>query len=275
VAIPPFDPTFDDCNWTDTWTRIPIIQVTPGEYESFVVKSWQMTEADVCDQRIALSPPLQVRGLITADGTLWMSDVPQERLMMFNNAQASRGHILVGGLGLGLYPQYAMPNAESITIIEANPAIRVVVEPVVRIAADSHSVPLTIRTDDIRTALSETPTTCYNTIFLDTWDTIDAAHLPAINDLRNLAINHLSEDGHILLWGYGWMLRLFDDACRSLLEVEPSQRTSWLEDLTRERPDVQHLLRPIAEHFIGRIGADFDAALAWCRDYAIRTTGEA
>jgi hypothetical protein len=212
TLLPPFDPNFDDCIWTDAWTRIPIIQVTPGVYTSFVVKSWQMAEAEVCDQRVALSPPLEVRGLITADSTLWMSDVPQERLMMFNNAQASRGHILVGGLGLGLYPQYAIAEAASVTVIEANAAIRDVVEPVVRIAADTRSIPLDVRIADIRAALSEPSTKRYDTIFLDTWDTIDAAHLPMINGLRDLAMNHLAENGRVLLWGYGWMLRLFGDA---------------------------------------------------------------
>jgi spermidine synthase len=248
------------------------MQVTPGVYDSFVVKSWQVTEADICDQRISLSPPLEIRGLITADGTLWMSDVPQERLMMFNNAKMSRGHILVGGLGLGLYPQYAMPHAESITVIEANSAIRNVVEPMVRIAADAHNIPLSIHISDIHSALSQPPTTQYDTVFLDTWDTLDASYLPVINRLRNLAISHLADNGRILLWGYAWMLRLFSDACRHLLEVEPSQRVRWLEVMTRQRPNVMHMLNPVIEHFEGQPIEDFNTALAWCHDYAIRTT---
>jgi hypothetical protein len=274
APLPPFDANFDDCIWTDAWTRVPIIQVSPGVYDSFVVKSWQMAEAEVCDQRVALAPPLEVRGLITADGTLWMSDVPQERLMMFNNAQASHGHILVGGLGLGLYPQYAMPDAASVTVIEANAAIRAVVEPVVRIAADARGIPLDIRIAEIGAALSKPTTKRYDTIFLDTWDTIDAAHLPMINRLRDLATNHLAEDGRILLWGYAWMLRLFTDACRRLLEVEPLQRVAWLEVLTRQRPNVMHMLVPVIEHFEGQTIEDFDAAQAWCRDYSIHTTGK-
>ena len=130
-----FDPIFDDCQWTDAWTRISILQVPPGVYDSFSVKSWSLTEAQVCDHLVTLTPPLEVRGLITRDGTLWMSDVPQERLMMFNNAQASSGRVLVGGMGLGLYPQYAIPHIESLTVIDHNAEICRVIEPLVRLAA--------------------------------------------------------------------------------------------------------------------------------------------
>lgn len=272
--MPPFDPTFDDCHWTDAWIAFPVIQLTPGVYDSFVVRSWQMTEAEVCNQRIALSPPLEVRGLITADGTLWMSDVPQERLMMFNNAQASSGDVLVGGLGIGLYPQYAMPRIDSLTIVEANPAIRRVVEPVVRIAADSYHIPLTIQTGDVYAVLSSPPTTHYDTIFLDTWETIDASHLPAINRLRDLAIHHLAPGGRVLLWGYAWMLRLFVDACRTLLAIPSAERVRWLEIMTRQRGNVQHMLLGVVEHFDGQEPADLDSALAWCRAYAVHYTGE-
>ncbi len=101
MAVDPFDPIFDDCAWNDAWLHIPIIQVVPGVYSSFTVRSWEMAEADICGQMVHLTPPLAVRGLITPDGTLWMSDVPQERLMMFNNAAATRGRTLVGGAGAG------------------------------------------------------------------------------------------------------------------------------------------------------------------------------
>jgi hypothetical protein len=37
---------------------------------------------------------------------------------------------------------------------------------------------------------------------------------------------------------------------------------------------VMHMLVPVIEHFEGQAIDDFDAALAWCRDYAIHTTGE-
>lgn len=269
---PPFDPAFDDCRWTDAWTRLPIIQVTPGSYGSFTVKSWEITRADVCGQQVALSTPLSVRGLVMADGTLWMSDVPQERLMMLNNAQASRGRVLVGGLGLGLYPQYALPYVESLRIVERETAVCRLVEPIVRMAAAPHGVELVVEVDDVEAVLCAPPTTRYDTIFLDIWDKLDAAHLPAINLLRDRALAHLAPGGRVLLWGYRWMVRLFEQACERLLSVDPAARSHWLEDMTAERPAVRALLLPVVERFAERPIDDRGAALGWCREYAVRVT---
>ncbi|HOA24294.1 MAG TPA: class I SAM-dependent methyltransferase [Aggregatilineales bacterium] len=272
MELQPFDPTFDDCTWTDAWTRVPVIQLVPGEYPGFSIRTWRIDEADVCGQRVRLSHPLDVRGLVTADGRLWMSDVPQERLMMYNNAQASRGDVLVGGLGIGLYPQYAVPHIRTLTIVEQSAALVEVVEPVVRIAADAHRVPVEVITGDVEDVLRGEPVARYDTIFLDTWDTLDAAHLPTVNRLRDLAIPHLSEGGRVLLWGYVWMLRLFEEACERLLQVAPAERYSWLRVMTRQRPAVWTLLMPVVEHFAGQEIGNMDAALAWCRDYATRVT---
>ena len=268
-----FDPTFDDCEWTDAWTRIPLMQIPPGVYDSFSVKSWLISEAQVCDHIVTLTPPLEARGLITRDGTLWMSDVPQERLMMFNNAQSSSGRVLVGGMGLGLYPQYAVPHIESLTVIEHEAEICRVVEPLVRVAADSVGVPVEVNHGKIEAMLNAAPVVAYDTIFLDTWETLDAAYLPAINRLREAAVNHLAPGGRVLLWGYAWMLRLFTDACRHLLQAPPSERTPLLEQTTRQRPEVQRMLTGILDHFAGVVVEDWEASLTWCHDYGVRFTG--
>jgi hypothetical protein len=267
--IPTFDPHFDDSAWTDAWTRVPIIQVVPGVYDSFSITAWEMEEAELCGRRVQLSPPLAVRGLVTPDERLWMSDVPQERLMMFNNAQTTRGLVLVGGLGLGLYPQYALSKASGMVIVEQNAALVEVVEPVVRVAAEAHGVPVEIRVGDVEAMLLEKPETRYDTIFLDTWDTLDAAHLPTINRLRGLAINHLSDGGRVLLWGYRWMVRLFEAACEQLLMVEPGERPEWLQTVTQDRPDVHRLVDPVLDHFAGQEIGEMETALDWCREYII------
>ncbi|HEC23832.1 MAG TPA: class I SAM-dependent methyltransferase [Chloroflexi bacterium] len=264
-----FDPDFDDCRWTDAWTRVPIIQVLPGVYETFSVKSWRMTEADVCGRRITLSPPLEVRGLVTRDGTLWMSDVPQERLMMYNNAQASDGRVLVGGLGLGLYPQYALPRVESLLIIERDDAIRRLVEPIVQVAAGAHRASLDVRVGDVEEFLSGEGGPRYDTIFLDIWHTLDAASLPALNRLRDLAIRHLAPGGRVLLWGYRWMVRLFEQACEQLLSMPPAEREDWLEAATEGRPMARRLMRPVLARFSDLPGPEWESALRWCREYVV------
>ncbi len=269
-----FDPDFDDCRWTDGWIHIPIIQAVPGVYPSFTVKRWEVTEAEVFGQRVRLSAPLEVRGLIMADGRLWMSDVPQERIMMFNNAQAAHGRVLVGGLGLGLYPQYALPRCTRMVIVEQDEGVRAVFGPLVQIAADSYGVPLTILSGDVADVLQADSADRYDTIFLDTWDTLDAANLPVVNRLRNLALRRLAPGGQVLLWGYRWMLGLLEEACRRLLSVEPGRRHQWLAVMTRKRPDVWRMLVPVVEHFADQDITDWDAALAWCREYGTQITAE-
>ena len=75
--------------------------------------------------------------------------------MMYNNARRSQGHVLVGGLGLGLYPQYAVRGAAGwatrFTVIERSPAVRDMVEPTVNAALD---VPLEVHIGEIAQILS-------------------------------------------------------------------------------------------------------------------------
>ncbi|MCC6904528.1 MAG: hypothetical protein IT326_01715 [Anaerolineae bacterium] len=270
VQTLPFDPNFDDCAWTDAWLYVPVMQLVPGVYPAFTVHSWRISEADLCGQVIRLNQPLDVRGLVLRDGRLWMSDVPQERLMMFNNAARSRGRVLVGGLGIGLYPQYALPLAEHMTIVERDADLIPVVEPVVRAAAAHYQVPLEIITSDITETLEATDGGDYDTIFLDTWETLDPVNLPAINALRDRAISRLRPDGTVLLWGYRWMLRLFQQACEQLLALSPIERRNMLDAARRERPAVGTLLGPVAAYLDSHDDPNHDEAVAWYMNYILR-----
>jgi hypothetical protein len=272
---PGFDPDFDDTTWTDVWTQVPIAEVPPGAYPdgSRVVRH-VLHEAEVfgCPYRLAV--PLDCRFLYDPEGRLWMSTTPQERIMMYNNGRRSQGHVLVGGLGLGLYPQYAVQGAAGeatrFTVIEHSPEIRSLVEPTLSRVLD---VPLDVRTGDIEAYLDGPVGTRYDTIFLDTWDTLDAALLPAINRLRDRALQHLAPGGQVLLWGYRWMVRLYEDACRQLLAVSPAQRQSWLTSQSKTSPRAGTLLAPVLKHFQGDTAEDVERALAWCRDHIVRLTG--
>ena len=262
-----FDPEFDDTTWTDDWLHVPVALIPPGLHPGgYRVERHLVQTVQVFDRPYRLAAPLDCRLLFDDQGQLWMSDTPQERIMMYNNGRRSRGHVLVGGLGLGLYPQYATADGVGegtrFTIIERSAAVRAIVEPTLSVALHA---PLKVITGDIHAYLRAPVTTRYDTIFLDTWETIDAAHLPTINRLRDLALRHLAPGGQVLLWGYQWMVRLFLTACRQLLQVPPPHRYTWLSTQTETSPQAQALLAPVVAHFKGRIIKDLAAALCWCR----------
>jgi len=274
--MPPFDPEFDDTCWTWDWLHIPFVQIPPGIYQGgYVVRRKLLQVADICGRRYRLPCPLDCRGLYDPSGILWMSDTPQERLMMYNNARASNGHILIGGLGLGIYPQYAAPRAHSITIVERSVEIVAIVWPVIEPVLSTLSSGLRPRLviAEIETFLQNSSAERYDTIFLDTWEELNAARLPYINRLRDLAISHLAPEGRVLLWGYRWMVRLFEEACLELLRQPPNCRVSWLTKHSWNQPMVITLLMPVLEYFAGQTVSDLDSALAWCRQYIVGVRG--
>ncbi len=264
-----FDPTFDDTAWTDAWAHVPLALVPPGRHPSgYRVERAVWQAAEIFGRRYRLAAPFEGRLLFAPNGTLWMSNTPQEHMMMYNNARRTRGRVLVGGLGLGVYPQYArfVGGATHITVVERSAVVREIVAPTLEAVLD---VPLAIHVGDVEAFLRAPPRQRYDTIFLDTWDTLDAANLPAINRLRDLALRHLTPEGTVLLWGYRWMVRLFEEACRQLLRVPPAQRPAWLAAQRHTAPRAVPLLAPVVAHFAQRPAASLDEALAWCRAYIV------
>ncbi|WP_119065312.1 hypothetical protein [Aggregatilinea lenta] len=271
---PPFDPDFDDREWNTAWLDLPVTPIPPGRHSSgYSVEQHTVDAITIFDRPYRLTDPVDLRLLFDPQGRLWMSDTPQERIMMVNNASRTRGHVLIGGLGLGLYPQYAaagvVGEATRFTVIEQSAVVREIVGPTVSAALD---VPLDIVLGDVVETLTGPVTTRYDTIFLDTWDTLDAANLPRINALRDAAVGHLAPGGRVLLWGYGWMLELFEAACQRLLARSPEQRRTWLLAQADASPGGVDLLLPVAEHFEGQVIDDMDAALDACRAYAVTVT---
>jgi hypothetical protein len=267
-----FDSGFDDTEWTDAWLYAPIALIPPGVHPSgYRVERRVLEYAEVFGQPMRLAAPLECRLLLDPDGRLWMSDTPQERIMMYNNGRQSRGRVLVGGLGLGLYLQYAVVGAAGIatgfTVIEQSPVVVDIVGPTLR--ASLH-VPVEVSVGDVSAHLSEPAVVRYDTIFLDTWETLDAVHLPEVNRLRDLALRHLAPGGQVLLWGYSWMVRLFEEACRQLLAVRPGRRREWLADQTEMSPEAVALLTPVVDYVGERWVDDGASALAWCREYIVR-----
>jgi hypothetical protein len=153
-------------------------------------------------------------------------------------------------------------------VLEYSDVVRDIVAPTLDAVL---AVPLDVQMGDITAYLAGPVTSEYDTIFLDTWETIDAAHLPAINRLRDDALRHLAPGGRVLLWGYRWMLRLFEAACRQLLALPPAQRGDALDAQGPSSPAAA-LLAPVLERFDGDPVPNMAAALAWCHVYAVNVT---
>ncbi len=265
----PFDPDFDDARPAPRWALTSLEQVPPGGYPGgYVVRRQFTRQVDVFGYPLTLPTPLDVRLLYDPDGRLWMSDVPQERMMMFHNGQVSRGRILVGGLGLALYPQYAAHAATEFTIVEASQAVIDIVTPTLAraLARLRRPVPWRVVHADVAEFLARPRLAQYDTVFLDTWETLDAAHLPMVNRLRDLALDHVTPDGRLLLWGYRWIVGLYEQACAALLSVPPESRAAWL---AAQPPAAQTLLAPVVARFADLPAPDAEA-LAWCRDHILR-----
>jgi SAM-dependent methyltransferase len=267
-----FNPDFDDATWTLDWLRVPVVQMPVGEYDGgYRVEREYVSDIDVFGRMYHLDPPLDVRGLFDPNGTLWMSDTPQERMMMFNNAGQSGGNVLVGGAGVGLYPQY-VEAATSFTIVERSPIVIKLVAPLLKQVMDARGIELNFVLGDIGTYLTKADPGGFDTIFLDTWERLDAAHLPRINTLRDAAARHLAPGGRILLWGYRWMVRLYEEASATLLMMPPGERENWLAAQVETAPLGAAMLQPVVEAFRGQAIQrwELDAAVAECREWVLK-----
>jgi len=266
-----FDPEFDDTSWTDEWLRVPIALPPAARHPSgYRLERRLLGDVEIFGRPYRLPAPFDCRILLDPEGRLWMSNTPQEHIMMFNNARLTRGRVLVGGLGLGLYPQYAQVGvvgaATSFTVVEQSRVVADLVAPTVRAAL---TTPVEVVVGDVEEILAGGTIGAYDTVFLDTWATLDAAGLPAINRLRDLAARRLAPGGRVLLWGYGWMVRLFEHACGELIAQPPEAREAWLADRDLVSAEAAELLAPVHERFAGKAILDGSEALAWCRRYAV------
>lgn len=153
---------------------------------------------------------------------VWMSNNLQEKVMMYNAAKLAKGKILVGGLGLGIYPQLVLflnRPVSSITIVENNSEIiNLVGNPLLKILEDVN-VEIKIIENSIENYMSLSDKH-YDTIYLDTWGDVHFKFLPYINYLILLAEEIIEENGIIQCWGYNHM---YEDFLNFVQELENKQ----------------------------------------------------
>lgn len=148
----------------------------------------------------------------------WISDAGEERCTMFAAAKLAKGHVLLGGLGLGIYPQFALAlnrPVESFTIVEQEPEI---IEFMTRAWLDTQpaqAAKVTVVEGTIEEYLTNTERT-FDTIFLDTWEDADPRFLAHINYLVGLAARRCATDGTIRCWGYARTIETFIEQITTL-----------------------------------------------------------
>ena len=173
---------------------------------------------------------------ITPDGDIasaifppkaWMSDAGEERCMMLAAAKLARGHVLVGGLGLGIYPQFALAlgrPVNTITIVESDARIiEIVTRAWLERKPEQRKVVRIVegKIEDYLANIEQV----FDTVYLDTWDDADPRFLAHVNELIAITSSCCSSGGTIRCWGYVSMVDAFVETAKILTQ----QQFPWFE----------------------------------------------
>ncbi|HEY1015237.1 MAG TPA: hypothetical protein VGE07_21205 [Herpetosiphonaceae bacterium] len=200
-----FDPAFrDDALSEELWqaAMAELRMPPPGSYGGLEVRREPASAVPLFGQQLAFAQPLEFT-LVYEGATLWMSDTPQERLMMLAATEGMAGSVLVLGGGLGMYPQLALRHsrAERITLVERHPEVAALL----RRTLDG--LPVEIVEAGAARFLAEAAAggMRFDSCYIDIHPTIDPRWLPGLNWLRDQAAPLVA--GRLNIWGYHWMLR--------------------------------------------------------------------
>lgn len=150
----------------------------------------------------------------------WMSDSGEERCMMLAAAELARGHVLVGGLGLGIYPQLVLAlerPVDSITIVESDARVIEIVSDAWLERSPEQNKTIKIVEGTIEDYLVSTKQV-FDTIYLDTWDDADPRLLAHVNELVAIASPRCSPGGTIRCWGYASIADAFVETAKVLTQ---------------------------------------------------------
>jgi SAM-dependent methyltransferase len=141
-----------------------------------------------------------------------MSDNAEELMTMYSTAKEARGEVLVGGLGLGIFPQMALyldRPVDSFTIVDNSPYV---IEITTRAWLDRLDGDTRDKIDIIGQSFEDyikTTDKKFDTIFVDLWEDSDPRFLPYINLLVERIKPLCKEGGRIYIWAYALAVDAF------------------------------------------------------------------
>lgn len=199
-----FDPTFRDDCWRDNLWRqamIPLTLPAPGLYGRLRIVRAAADCLPCFGRQLKFTAPVEWT-LAYEGATLWMSDTPQERLMMLQGTTGMAGHVLVAGGGLGLYVQYLhrYQRARRVTIVERNPDVVAVLQ-----SLFASNTAVEIVEASFEAFIDQHRCQRFDGCFIDIHPTLDPRWLPGLNWLRDQCARHVA--GSLRIWGYSWMMR--------------------------------------------------------------------
>lgn len=187
--------------WQRSMIEVPLPR--PGTYGTLRIIPEQSTRFSLFGRMYSVPQPISYTKLY--DGTtLWMSDTPQERLMMLQGTSGMYGHVLVAGGGLGLYVQYLRHYCpiERITVVEQHPIIATLLRQL--FASDPR---ITVIHAPFEAFIFEPSAHSFDCCYVDIHPTLDPRWLPGLNWLRDQCAAIVKDVLHI--WGYAWISHLF------------------------------------------------------------------
>jgi len=135
----------------------------------------------------------------------WMTDNAEELMSMHATAKEARGDVLVGGLGMGIFPQmafYLERPVDSFTIVDNSPDV---IEITTRTWLNRLDSDTRDKIEILERSFEdyiETTDKKFDTVFVDIWEDADPRFLPYINRLVEVLKPLCKVGGRIYIWAY-------------------------------------------------------------------------
>jgi spermidine synthase len=146
---------------------------------------------------------------------------------------SARGHVLIGGLGLGLVikPLLADPDVWSVTVLDKNPQVYKIMEPYLATWRGRQKLKVVIK-DAAKWKPLASDIQLFDTIYMDIWPTVTAMNIPSMVRLRKHYKPFLTEGGFYGNWAESECFRLAKLAC--IEHGKDEEMVKAFEDLERQ-----------------------------------------